>query len=98
MCLSKNRVFILLVLGAVLVSSFLTINIAASSQFRNKEKNIVSVYIDHGDSLWGIASRYYTEQNNSMKDYLNEIKECNHLSDDNVRAGQYIIVPYYEKN
>ena len=54
-----------------------------------------SIEISYGDSLWAIADTYAGEQYASAKDYIEEVMHINHLSDDTLIAGQYLIVPYY---
>lgn len=90
-----NKLVICLAFGAVLLSGMLTITITASKEPFCSEKNVTSVYIEKGDSLWTIAEKFYTEENVSMKEYINEIKKCNHLADNEIKEGQYLIVPYY---
>lgn len=92
----SNKFIICFAFGIVLLSGMLTI--VASKKPANCEKYVTTVYIESGDSLWTIAERFYSEQNNSMKDYIHEIKECNHLSSNQIRQGQYLIIPYYPVN
>ena len=47
------------------------------------------------EPLWTIAEKFYTEENVSMKEYIDEIKKCNHLAENEIKEGQYLIVPYY---
>lgn len=91
----SNKFIICFAFGIVLLSGMLTVTIVASKKPANCEKYVTAVYIESGDSLWTIAERFYTEQNSSMKDYIREIKECNHLSSNQIRQGQYLIIPYY---
>lgn len=91
----NNKTVICLVFSLVLVSGMLAVKIGASRKPIEYEKVVASVYIEKGDSLWTIAQRYYTEENESMKEYIREIKNCNHLSSNTIREGQYLIVPYY---
>lgn len=82
--------------SAILLSGMLTITITAARTPHKVEKNVTSVYIEKGDSLWSIAQRYYHEENQSMNSYIEEIKKCNHLSGDQIREGQNLVVPYYQ--
>ena len=54
-----------------------------------------SIEINTGDSLWAIAETYAGEQYTSTQDYIDEVMHINHLSDESLIAGQYLIVPYY---
>lgn len=93
-----NKKFVVyFLLGAVLLSSMLTVSITASRQPYKVQKNVTSVMIEKGDSLWTIAQTYYSEENRSMKAYIEEIKKCNHLSGNEIKEGHNLIIPYYEK-
>lgn len=54
-----------------------------------------SIEINHGDSLWSLAETYAGEQYASTQDYIDEVMHINHLSDESLIAGQFLIVPYY---
>lgn len=56
---------------------------------------IASVQIEEGDSLWSLATQYYTEEYSSVANYINEIKRMNGLSTDTLYAGSYILIPQY---
>lgn len=60
-----------------------------------KKPNYEVIMIRPGDSLWSIATEYYTKECNSIKEYVEWIKNCNSLYDDTIHAGCYLIVPYY---
>lgn len=91
----NNKLVICFVFSVVVLSGILAVKIGASKKPVEYEKMVASVYIEKGDSLWTIAKKYYTEENESMKAYINEIKTCNHLSSNVIKEGQYLIVPYY---
>lgn len=61
----------------------------------SRQKLIASVEIKQGDTLWGIASSYISEEYGSISEYIEEIKASNGLISDEIHAGNYIIVPYY---
>lgn len=56
---------------------------------------ITSVQIEAGDSLWSLASEYYTEEFISVNAYITEIKRMNGLSSDTLYAGNYLLIPYF---
>ncbi len=53
-----------------------------------------SVYVKSGDTLWTIADLYMDESYEDKADYIDEIREINHISGKSLQAGSYIIVPY----
>ncbi len=52
-----------------------------------------SVYVHSGDSLWTIADQYMSD-GEDKNDYIDEIRQINHISGSHLTAGSYIIVPY----
>ncbi len=78
----------------ILFFVFLTPTKSTSAQIVG-EKTVKSVMVTEGDSLWSIASEYYTELDGSMSDYMDEIRRTNQLSSDAIRAGNYLVIPYY---
>ena len=69
-------------------------NAHAKNNYRT-EKRIASVKIQENDSLWTIASTYYTKECGSLRSYIAEIKRTNGLSDNVIYAESYLIIPYY---
>lgn len=61
----------------------------------DSRKQIVSVQIKKGDTLWSIADKYITDDYKNMKSYIREIKETNGLSSDTIHEGNYIVIPYF---
>ncbi len=57
-------------------------------------KYYTSVTVMPGDTLSSIASAYGDHYEDSEA-HIREIMLCNHLSEDVIYAGTYLIVPYY---
>ena len=57
-----------------------------------------SIEVSRGDSLWSIAKEYMSQDYDSIYDYIDELKQMNHLDSDDIHAGQYLTVSYYEAN
>ncbi len=53
-----------------------------------------SVYVQAGDTLWEIADEYMDSSYSSKAAYIKEVKRLNHMTNDQLQAGSYIIVPY----
>lgn len=58
-------------------------------------KYYTSIQITAGDTLWSLAQKYDAPHSNSVKNYINEVKDMNGLTDDTLMNGQYLIIPYY---
>jgi FOG: LysM repeat len=97
--INKKRVWIvgvaLLLILVVLSVGFITKTVTAQDS-HERVKLVTSVEVKKGDTLWSIASNYYSSDYVDMNEYIKEIKMTNGLSDDNIHAGNYIVVPYYE--
>lgn len=55
-----------------------------------------SIEIKQGDTLWGIAQKYMTEEYDSPQEYIEEIKELNGLTSDNLQESKHLLVAYYD--
>lgn len=60
-------------------------------------KYVTSITIEYGDSLWSIAEEYISEGYDDIPSFIEEIKSCNRLYEDEIHAGECLIVPYYIK-
>lgn len=58
-------------------------------------KYYTSIEVPYGSTLWSIAEEYAGEEYASVKDYVHEVMEINHLPEETITAGQYLVVPYY---
>lgn len=61
-------------------------------------KYFTCIMVEYGDNLWSIAQNYQGENYASTNDYVNEVMRINHLTDEDIRAGQYLVVPYYSED
>lgn len=93
----RKTLFFCILSIALLLSGLSVLSPAFAEADSGKKtiKLVESVRIGKGDSLWSIASEYYTEECGGMKRYINEIKRTNHLSSDTIHEGNYLLVPYY---
>lgn len=56
-----------------------------------------SIEIQPGDTLWDIANEYMTDEYEDTREYIEELKELNSLSSDNIQESQRLMVVYYDK-
>lgn len=59
------------------------------------QKYFTNITIEEGDTLWTIAETNITEEYTSVKEYIEEIKEINHLKGDEITEGRHIVIPHY---
>lgn len=88
------------IIGALLFCVlFLSIGIittkAAVKNDEPRVKQVISMRIQKGDTLWSIAKEYITDEYKDIEDYISEIKSSNGLSTDTIHAGAYLIIPHY---
>ncbi len=82
----------------VLVLSFTIggiVSHAESDKAVHSYKYYTSILVYGGDTLWSIANTYKGSAYASSLDYIREVKQINHLTGDDLQAGDYLIVPYY---
>lgn len=53
-----------------------------------------SIEIQKGDSLWHIAEEYAPLVGLTVPEYINCLKQMNHLGEDTIHAGYYLTVMY----
>lgn len=98
----KEKVGVKGLLVAVFITGFLVFLLFQTSNIANagtpnsvRHKYYTSVEIESGSSLWEIAEEYMTEEYDSVEDYIKEVKQINHLTEDLIYEGAYLCVPYY---
>lgn len=80
-----NSILLIMLLGAIIVNA---------SDTKQPDKYYTSVMIEQHDTLWSLESQY----NNGAEDrdtYINNIKQLNHMSNDTIIDGSYILLYYY---
>lgn len=95
---NKKRIWIL---GAVLLFiliifsvSFVTKTVTAQ-RYESRTKLVTSIEVKKGDTLWSIASDFMSEEYENLHEFIDEIKDSNGITTDEIHIGNYIIVPYY---
>ena len=58
-------------------------------------KYYTSIQVESGDTLWDIASEYISDEYSNMNEYITEVCTINHISKDEIRTGQCLVLPYY---
>ena len=90
-------VLVFVSLGILLGTS---INALASSKadVASYNKYYKSVRIEAGDTLWNIADEYIADLNIDKQKYIEEICRLNSICEDDIYAGEYIVIAYYSQD
>jgi len=94
-----KRVVIVTVIAVLLVLAIVAVlpeHTASAEPQPSGTYRILSVKIEEGDSLWSIASEYFTEDFDSISSYIHEIKRMNGISSDMLYEGAYLVIPCYQ--
>ena len=81
--------------GVLLGSSIMASGRSEASDDHTAFKYYTSIQIEHGDTLWSIASTHMSPEYDTIQDYIAEVKELNQLGPDDIHSGQYLTIPYY---
>lgn len=80
---------------AVLFSVKAAATANAGTNESSRYKYYTSICVEKGTNLWEIAEQYMTDEYKSERQYINEVMDINHLSDDLIYEGAYLCIPYY---
>ena len=98
--LEQKRIAVLFcsIVAVVMICSILfgTINTQAAPA-EVTTKYYTSIQIKSGDTLWEIAGKYMTNEYKDRKEYMKEVCSINHISADEIHAGQFLVIPYYSE-
>ncbi len=99
----RNMHIVLSVMVFLIVFFCTTLSVyAACSRQENSEvtsqhKYVKSILVESGDTLWSIAEQFADREHYSNYfEYMNEVKRLNNLRTDRIKAGNYLMIVYYE--
>lgn len=82
--------------GSILLgSAFRAMKHGPAADIDHQYKYYTSIEIQEGDTLWHIAQNYAGGEWESSASYINEIKRLNHMKNDQLQSGGYLLIPYY---
>lgn len=87
------------ILGTLLLAMFIacmSLSLKAKASVSNgpSEKIVSVVCVKEGDTIWSIAEAFYTDEYTNINELVDEIKECNDISE-HICIGQNLLVPHY---
>ena len=92
----RNRKIMLIVAIAVtLLFSFIFFSNRAAAETKREVYTYYTSYeIQPGDTLWSIADQFIGPDFTDKQDFIDNIKSINHLTSDNITAGNYLVIEY----
>ena len=95
---SRIKIKFAVAIGLIFAVSMIFFSVLVSAKSNEPKKPAykyyTSVQINKGDTLWDIAKEYCDDAS-QMKEYVKELKSINHLSNDEIHAGNYLTIVYY---
>lgn len=87
--------FTLLLILVISVSYSALRSQARAEDDGERYKYYTSIEIGYGETLWEIAETYAGPEYTSYESYIYEVMEINHLKEEKITAGEYLVVPYF---
>ena len=89
---------LILVSLSILLGTSMNVFAGSKADISSYTKYYKSIQIEAGDTLWNIADEYIEDLNIDKKEYIAEICELNEICEDEIHAGDYIVIAYYSKD
>lgn len=96
--LQKAGITVFLIFLAVLALSmvFVVRRVNARAESENSFKYYKSIQVEKGDTLWDLAERQTAGGSaQATADYIQEVRDLNHLDGSEIHYGEYLVIPYY---
>ena len=90
-------IFIIVVSLGILLGTGISVLASSKEDPASYNKYYKSIRVEAVDTLWTIADEYIMDLNIDKTDYIAEICELNHIEENKIDAGQYIVVSYYSQ-
>ena len=87
----------LVLLISVLLGHAMFTSMAGEDKEMRATPYFKSVQIQDGDSLWKLANYYKEGSSMSTHEYVAQLNQMNSPKKDDIHAGQYLTVVYFEK-
>lgn len=96
----RQRICLITISCLIILISVLVIRSKAGivNAENTRQKYFTHITIEAGDTMWDIASRYITDEYDSVNAYINEVEHMNHITGDEITEGSSIMIPYYAEH
>ena len=93
----KNILYMFLIALCLSVIVFIGISFRNGGKKANASSNneviYESVMIEEGDTLFSLADRYYKSYSGTKESFIATVCNINNIDSDDIKAGEYIIIP-----
>lgn len=94
------RYSLAVVISAIFIPMMLSLAFAQPAEANDGSEEVFYKYyhrieVAEGDSLWSIAQQNYLAQEQTIREYIEEVKQINHRYGETIYAGEKLMIPYY---
>ncbi len=91
----KSRIVPVVLFIITIIIAFIFFSLRAKADTtRDTYTYYTSYEIQAGDTLWTIADKFMTPEDSDKSDFIEQIKRNNHMLDDDIREGDYLVIEY----
>ena len=91
---NRKRLVLITVLASILLGVVAFSRRAAAEDSREVYTYYTSYEVQPGDTLWTIADQFMGPDFTDKREFIDNIKSLNHLSKDDITAGNYLVIEY----
>lgn len=91
--IAAAAIFCILMAAIILCCS--AVHAGSTGTAEQRVECFISIQVHDGESVWEISSRYYSSEYHSMRRYIKKIMNINHMTNEQIDAGSFLIIPYY---
>ncbi len=94
MAIRRKRIAIIGCVLMTIATLIFVFNVTTSAKNTFTTETVyTNTYINDGDTLWSIARDNYSAEYGSFDNYVDEIRSLNHISNDIIHSGEYLVIP-----
>ena len=87
--------FVILAACILFISVSVTSASASPEGTYKRSKYYTSISVEQGDTLWGIAASYATDEYTDYYEYIAEVMSINNMKSEHIKSGDKLCIPYY---
>lgn len=88
------------IISIICIPMMLSLIVAQPAEANDGSEEVFYKYyhrieVAEGDTLWSIAQQNYFPQEQTIREYIEEVQQINHRYSETVYAGEELMIPYY---